>query len=247
MAVARLARIGRSARKRAQVLGHAPGRPSRSGTRRLADEGLEDDRLRGRRATVRPLLCSAAQGRPPKHAARSAGSGPCPRTAAGASAVRKAWRPGRKDRFAGRTDPRTARGPCSAGCRPRRRFGSGRPTLGRPWPGRSRSPRRCRGVHQDIVRRLDVAVEDALRVGVGQRLGHLKPQPGDAPVVVRLGRRADSSESWSVDPAGSRARDPPRDRTRPIGLRARRLPRPTSRAEAPGDAPSGDGARPVWR
>ena len=75
------------------------------------------------------------------------------------------------------------------------------------------------GVHQD-VRRLDVAVEDALAMGVGQRLGHLDAQAGDAPVIVGLGRRRRQlGVRGAVDAAGAGAGPPGETRAGPIGLR----------------------------
>ena len=94
---------------------------------------------------------------------------------------------------------------------PSRPLGLGQAEVGHPGD--------APGVHQD-VRRLDVAVEDALAVGVGQRLGHLDAQAGDAPVVMGLGRRRRQLGVVARRSGRLRGGTARRDRTGPIGLRA---------------------------
>ena len=95
------------------------------------------------------------------------------------------------------------------------------------------------GVEQE-VRRLDVAVQDALGVGVGQRLGHLDADPGHLAVVAEPPTGRSAPTGWAGSPrlAGPSA-----------GRAAARRPAPVpgSVAASPGVTPGPVANRPVSR
>ncbi len=99
--------------------------------------------------------------------------------------------------------------PCSEWCPRCRRYGSGRRP--RPsWPDRSRSPRRCNGRPSRRLEELDVAVEDALAVGIGHGLGHLDAdaRPASGRDAARSG--SDEAESSEEPKQGDRLDGRPR-------------------------------------
>ena len=184
----RRARIGRSSRNRCRSSASAAAVAYRcAGSRAIA---LSDDRLQV--ARHRPVQLAAAAAAP---RAVTCSDQLC--------AVRRLERRPQRQQLVERQPQarrRRARGvalalgtapaPCSGSCRRCRRCGSGRRPSAALASPKSATQTLPSAVEQQ-VRRLDVAVEDALAVGVLQRLGHLHADPGHA---LRQNRRSVSDE-----------------------------------------------------